>query len=262
MIGWLGRYGGFALIVAGWLLLTGLIPSAAGPADVVEGTRESAPPPGVAGALPVAPRLIAAPSRGVLGLFPQRAPTATAVPAPPAPTAVPIPLPAEPTAEPTPAPTPGPAPPPAPTPAPLPTDRLVIPRIGLDTKVVDVGIATTGEMETVPFAAGRLTFSAQAGDPGNAVIAGHNDIQGEVFRRLPELREGDEIILYRGPAAYHYTVVVRTIVREDGASQDQRYENARWMDPTYGPTCTLISCYPYRVDTHRIIVHAVLTAGP
>jgi sortase A len=116
-------------------------------------------------------------------------------------------------------------------------------------------------MDTASFAAGRLALSAQAGEAGNAVIAGHNDVEGEVFRRLPEMRPGDDVILYRGERRYRYTVVVRTIVREEGAAAQQRYENARWMDPTEGATTTLISCYPYRVDTHRVIVHAVLVEG-
>ena len=123
---------------------------------------------------------------------------------------------------------------PAPAPAALPagTDRIALPRIGVDVSVVDVGLRPSGEMETASFAAGRLALSAQAGEAGNAVIAGHNDVEGEVFRRLPEMRPGDDVILYRGDRRYRYTVVVRTIVREEGAAPQQRYENARWMEPT------------------------------
>jgi sortase A len=47
-------------------------------------------------------------------------------------------------------------------------------------------------------------------------------------------------------------------VREEGATEAQRRENARWMDPTEDAVVTLISCYPYRVDTHRIIVRGRL----
>jgi len=179
-------------------------------------------------------------------------------PAPPPPAVDAIPEPVD---------APGTAPAEAPAAAPaetaqLPgTDGIAIPRIGVDARVVDVGLLASGEMETTANGAGRLAFSAQAGEAGNAVIAGHNDIDGEVFRRLPELRQGDEIFLRRGDSTYRYVVVVRTIVREQGATAQQRYENARWMDPTDGPTATLISCYPYRVDTHRVIVHAVMVAG-
>jgi sortase A len=261
---WRSRTVGFGLILAGWLLLTGLIPSAAGPADAVPGVSAAAPPSGplVSGAAPTG-RLISSPRRGPFGLFGEP-PPAPAQPAP-APTALPATpeavAPPEPAPEPEAVATPEPAQP-APEPLLPPTDRIAIPRIALDAKVIDVGLRQGGEMDTAAFAAGRLSFSAQAGEVGNAVIAGHNDIDGEVFRRLPELRPGDDLLLYRGDAAYRYVVVVRAIVRESGASAQQRYENAKWMEPTEGPTTTLISCYPYRVDTHRVIVHAVMVEGP
>jgi sortase A len=148
-----------------------------------------------------------------------------------------------------------PAPPPLP-----PSSRVVIPRIGLDTKVVDVGVLPNGEMETAAYAVGRLNVSADAGDDGNVVLAGHNDVLGEVFRRLPELQVGDEFQLFRGAAPFRYRVEGKTIVREEGASEAQRRENARWMEPADEPVATLISCYPYRVDTHRVIVRARLVA--
>jgi sortase A len=139
-----------------------------------------------------------------------------------------------------------------------PTSRLVIPRIKLDTKVVDVGVLPSGEMETASYAAGRLTYSAHAGDLGNLVLAGHDDILGEVFRRLPEVQVGDPLTVYRGDTPFSYRVEARTIVREDGATEAQRRDNARWMEDTEEAVATLISCYPYRVDTHRIIVRARL----
>ena len=267
---WLSRFGGFGLIFAGWLLLTGLIPSAAGPADALRGAPLAAPPM-------VAPPGAACPSPADLQL-PPGPPGSVGAPGPAAGALRPPPPPISPPPSPPPS-----APPlrrwwrrrskpsrrlapeePAPAPAALPpgTDRIALPRIGVDVSVVDVGLRPSGEMETASFAAGRLALSAQAGEAGNAVIAGHNDVEGEVFRRLPEMRPGDDVILYRGDRRYRYTVVVRTIVREEGAAPQQRYENARWMEPTEGATTTLISCYPYRVDTHRVIVHAVMVEGP
>jgi sortase A len=261
---WMSRWGGFGLIFAGWLLLTGLIPSAAGPADVVREALGGRPglPGAAAGRPPALPLLPSSPRQGPLGeVAPAPAVTPTipaAAPAPPPPAAEASPEPVD---------APGTAPAEASAAAPAETaqlsgtDGIAIPRIGVDARVVDVGLLASGEMETTANGAGRLAFSAQAGEAGNAVIAGHNDIDGEVFRRLPELRQGDEIFLRRGDSTYRYVVVVRTIVREQGATTQQRYENARWMDPTDGPTTTLISCYPYRVDTHRVIVHAVMVAG-
>jgi sortase A len=271
MIDWLRRFGSYALIFGGVVLLTSIIPSAAGPADALAGEGPVAVPASEIaagrgdglGAL-----LIGSPRRGPLPSLqgpgdpipepttggspsaaiavPSAAATAqaTAAAGSLAPTAAPTAVPPEPTA--------------APAPPLPPTSRIVIPRIGVDAKVVDVGVLPSGEMETAAFAAGRLTFGADAGEAGNAVIAGHNDIEGEVFRRLPELKAGDEVVLYRGEQPFRYRVELRTIVREDGATPAQRLENAQWMAPTEDATCTLVTCYPYRVDTHRVIVRARL----
>ena len=237
----LSRYGSYALIALGWLLFSVIIPSASGPSDaaprerlvVPMGSGGAAAPPLLIGssrpgALPVIgdPPLAAAPT-------PTAAPLATiaAVEALPSPTAAPV-LPA--------------------------TSRIVIPRIRLDTKVIDVGVLPNGEMETAAHAVGRLTFGADAGEVGNVVLAGHNDVLGEVFRRLPEVVVGDEVVLYRGEQVFRYRVEGKTIVREQGASEAQRRENARWMEQTEDAVVTMISCYPYRVDTHRYIVRARL----
>ena len=36
----------------------------------------------------------------------------------------------------------------------------------------------------------------------------------------------------------------------------QKRENARYMDPTPDQTLTLITCFPYGIDDHRLIVIA------
>ena len=235
----LSRYGSYALIGLGWLLFSVIIPSAAGPSDAAPRERLAPPPVTVGGG--AAPLLIGSPRLAPLPAAPESAPTPTvAAPAlaivpvvvvPPTPTAAPV-LPA--------------------------TNRIVIPRIKLDTKVIDVGVLPNGEMETAAHAVGRLAFGADGGEVGNVVLAGHNDVLGEVFRRLPELVVGDEVVLYRGERAFRYRVEGKTIVREQGASEEQRRENARWMEQTEEAVATLISCYPYRVDTHRYIVRARL----
>ena len=234
----LSRYGSYALIALGWLLFSVIIPSASGPSDVAPRERLVAPVVSGGGA----PLLIGSSGPGApvgTDLSPAIAATPTV--------AVLATL-------------PGVATLPSPTPAPvLPaTSRIVIPRIRLDTKVIDVGVLPNGEMETAAHAVGRLGIGADAGEVGNVVLAGHNDVLGEVFRRLPELVVGDEVVLYRGERVFRYVVEGKTIVREQGASEAQRRENARWMEQTEEPVITLISCYPYRVDTHRYIVRARL----
>jgi sortase A len=245
MGGWLARYGPYALIGVGWTLFSIVIPTASGPADVVP--RQLAPPPVSASGAPTMPLLIG--SRREVA--PGRTETSTtSLPTTAAPAATPTVATVA-----TVAPTAAPAKPELP-----PSSRIVIPRIELDTKVITVGVLPNGEMETASYAVGRLDLSADAGDDGNVVLAGHNDVLGEVFRRLPELSPGDELQLFRGATAFRYRVEGKTIVREQGATEAQRRENARWMDPTDEAVATLISCYPYRVDTHRIIVRARLIA--
>ena len=256
MPAWLSQYGGYALIFGGAVVLSSLIPSAAGPSDALAGVRVQAPHNNASTSAAV-PLLIASPRHGsapipVIGSGGSAAPNSTVDGAPAVPAAVgaiasPSPSVAVSQAQPTAIPLP-------------PTGRIVIPRIGIDVPVVDVGVTASGEMETAAFAVGRLSFTPQAGEDGNVVLAGHDDILGEVFRRLPELREGDEVTLFRGDTAFHYQVETRTIVREDGATEAQRLDNARWMDQTAERVATLISCYPYRVDTHRIIVRTRLVA--
>jgi sortase A len=63
------------------------------------------------------------------------------------------------------------------------------------------------------------------------------------------LDEGDEVIIYTQTQAYTYTIVEMRIVEPTEVSV---------MDPTHEPTATLISCYPYLVDTQRIVVIAAL----
>ena len=117
-----------------------------------------------------------------------------------------------------------------------------------------------GEMvsvwETADNAAGFHKTSAFPGNPGNTVLSGHHNIQGEVFRYLVDLDLGDEIILYADGRAYHYAVEDNFILQEAGASAEQRHRNAQWIAPTEDERLTLVTCWPYWTNTHRVIVIA------
>ena len=97
--------------------------------------------------------------------------------------------------------------------------------------------------------AGHLIGSANPGERGNCFIAGHNDIYGEIFRYLEELKVGDEILVYAGKQAHRYTVRATRIVEPDDVSV---------MAPTSTPVLTLLTCYPYMIDSHRLVVIAEL----
>jgi sortase A len=81
------------------------------------------------------------------------------------------------------------------------------------------------------------------------VLSAHNDIYGEIFRRLDDLELGDEVIVYAEEQPYRYVITAKQIVEPT---------QVEVLAPTTKPVATLISCYPYMVDTHRIVLMAEL----
>jgi sortase A len=131
-----------------------------------------------------------------------------------------------------------------PSPGPKSATRLVIPAIKVDVPVVE-GV----DWEQLKKGAGHLIGSADPGERGNCFIAGHNDIYGEIFRDLEELKVGDEILVYAGQQTFRYLVRATRIVEPDDLSV---------MEPTSTPILTLLTCYPYMIDSHRLVVIAEL----
>ncbi len=123
--------------------------------------------------------------------------------------------------------------------------RIVIEAIGVDSPVVAGDSA-----EDLKMGVGHHPGSANPGERGNLVLSGHNDVYGEVFRRLDQLAAGDEITVYSGPEMFTYVVRQRWVVEPDDLTA---------LQPSQVPIVTLISCYPYLVDTHRIVVVAELS---
>ena len=83
--------------------------------------------------------------------------------------------------------------------------------------------------------------SAKLAAPGNAVLAGHLDWQGEsaVFARLDELERGDLILMMdQEGAVYRYRVVGKRVY--DAASGPW----VRLTGPTERQSLTLITCAP------------------
>jgi sortase A len=131
-----------------------------------------------------------------------------------------------------------------PTPGPRSPTRLVIPSIHVDVPVVE-----GDDWEQLKKGAGHHIGSADPGERGNCFISGHNDVYGEIFRHLEDVKVGDEIIVYAGDRSYRYFVRATRIVEPDDVSV---------MGPTSTPILTLLTCYPYMVDSHRLVVIAEL----
>lgn len=142
--------------------------------------------------------------------------------------------------------------------------RLVIPDLNLDASVQPVSLQTleyNGQLLyqwEVPagYQAGWHGSSALLGEPGNTVINGHNNTLGEIFRDLAELEAGDGIFIHDIERVYDYVVERVEILPEQGQPIELRLENAKWIEPTTDERVTLVSCWPYVGNTHRIVVIA------
>jgi len=145
-----------------------------------------------------------------------------------------------------------------------PPSRIVIPAIDLDAPIVIVGwhIEVVGDAQAsvwdVPdwYAAGWLKTSAPAGQKGNTVLDGHHNIKGQVFRRLVDLKPRDEIELYVGSQVLHYMVTEKHILPDRDQPLQVRMDNAKWIQPTDDERLTLVTCWPYTNNTHRLIIVA------
>jgi sortase A len=141
--------------------------------------------------------------------------------------------------------------------------RLVIESVGIDSKINAVGwnvIQKDGLeysiWEVADYAVGWHKTSALLGRSGNTVMAGHHNVNGEVFRDLVNVERGDKIVIYAGNQRFEYQVDLKTIVKEKGESAEVRRRNAQWIAPTDDERITLVTCWPYTNNTHRVIVVA------
>lgn len=133
---------------------------------------------------------------------------------------------------------------PLPTPSPQQAVRIQIPAIDVDAPVVQ------GDgWEQLKKGVGQLIGTPNPGQSGNMVLSAHNDVFGQIFQHLDRLENGDEVIVYTNQRAYVYKVDQTRIVEP---TQVEVLAN------TQEPVVTLISCYPYMVDTQRIVVTAQL----
>ena len=136
-----------------------------------------------------------------------------------------------------------------PTPSPEQARALTINKIGLNA----VPIVQGDTWEQLKLGVGQHIGSANPGQPGNIVLSAHNDIYGELFRNLDQLTPGDTFTIYTATSQFTYRVTGSTVV--------DPIEGLYVLQQTMQPTATLISCYPYLVNTHRIVVFAELVTS-
>jgi LPXTG-site transpeptidase (sortase) family protein len=123
------------------------------------------------------------------------------------------------------------------------TGILKIPKLSVSQNILE------GSGYQMNYGVGHVTGTAGLGQAGNCCIAGHRP---HPFRYLDTLVSGDSVIVKVGETVYTYTVYEsfdvlpdETWVLGDVAGQDY--------------VLTLITCTPYMVSSHRLIVRASLT---
>lgn len=122
-----------------------------------------------------------------------------------------------------------------------------IPRVGVDTQVIEMGYSHNG-WDVPNFAAVHSwPIAAYPGTVGNIVIAGHVSIKDTLFHKLPEVTVGDEVVVAVADNEHRYVVhEILTLLPTD-----------TWvLEPTSKEVLTLITCVPNRGFTHRLIVRA------
>jgi sortase A len=145
--------------------------------------------------------------------------------------------------------------------------RVIIPSINVDSKVVEVGweIKQQGKQQVAlwqvaEYAVGQHRGSANPGEDGNIVLAGHVGGYGKVFKDLFYVKPGDQITLFSRGQQYLYTVQERLLVTEEGVSAEQHLANAQLIAPTDHEVITLVTCWPAKGPdkfTQRVVVRAV-----
>lgn len=145
--------------------------------------------------------------------------------------------------------------------------RLDIPRIGVHSEVISLGLNPDGTVAVPPLEtgapAGWYRYLAVPGEPGPAVLLGHVDTyQGPaVFSRLHELEPGDAITVQRSDGrAVQFTVdSVRSYVKSEFPTQAVY----GW---TAAPVLRLVTCggafdRSRRSYLSNVVVYASLAAG-
>ncbi|NLT41987.1 MAG: sortase, partial [Anaerolineae bacterium] len=102
--------------------------------------------------------------------------------------------------------------------------------------------------------------SARPGEAENMVIAGHHNMAGEVFRDLVTLTVGAEVSIFAGETEHRYLVTDVQVLAEKGMPLEVRQANGLWIGQTGAEMLTMVTCWPYNNNTHRVVVRALPVA--
>jgi LPXTG-site transpeptidase (sortase) family protein len=155
------------------------------------------------------------------------------------------------------------APPQSADPRPVPRPvSLTIPRIGVQTPLITLGLTSSGALQVPSLSqvsvAGWYTGSPRPGAIGSAIIVGHINGNGHpgVFDRLDKLHSGDKVYVKRadGTLVEFRVTLVQTYLKDHFPTQAV-------YGPTPDPELRLITCggaidYATRHYLSNIVVYA------
>ncbi len=145
---------------------------------------------------------------------------------------------------------PQPTPPPANPYANVPVNQIgtiLIPNINLASPVFE-GVWLT----VVDHGPGHWPGSAEPGQIGNSVFAGHRVTHTHPFLNLDQLAIGDHVIFAMSNGVFTYSITSITIVLPTDIGI---------TDPTRTPTITLFACNPKHSAAQRIVVKGKLISS-
>lgn len=144
-------------------------------------------------------------------------------------------------------------------------NRIIIPKIGRNVPLVDVGINSSFDfdhienifMRELEKGIVRYPGTAKPGEKGNAFIFGHSSnypwMKGEynsVFALLDELSFGDEVIVYFNQKKYTYIIKEKKVVKPGNVKVLDRDPEKKEL--------SLMTCWPIGTTINRLIVFAEL----
>ena len=125
--------------------------------------------------------------------------------------------------------------------------EIQIPKIGLVHPVFE-GVTLT----VIDHGPGHWPGSANPGQLGNAVFAGHRVTHSHPFRRINELVPGDEIIFKMQNGTFVYQMTKSQIVTP---------KDVHIVNPTQDATLTLFACHPPGSARQRYVVNGVFVSA-
>lgn len=125
--------------------------------------------------------------------------------------------------------------------------EIQIPKIGLVHPVYE-GVTLT----VIDHGPGHWPGSANPGQLGNSVFAGHRVTHSHPFRRINELVPGDEIIFKMQNGTFTYKMTKSSIVTP---------KDVHIVNPTQDATVTLFACHPPGSARQRYVVNGVFVSS-